>query len=40
MATAMAIIYYNLVKSGKRSIDQVPTNIREEVEAMLNEDDK
>lgn len=40
MATAMATIYYNLVKSGKRSIDQVPTNIREEVEAMLNEDDK
>ena len=40
MATAMATIYYNLVKSGKRSIDQVPTNIREEVEAMLNEDNK
>ena len=40
MATAMTTIYYNLVKSGKRSIDQVPTNIREEVEAMLNEDDK
>lgn len=40
MATAMATIYYNLVKSGKRSIDQVPTNIREEVEAMLNEDDE
>lgn len=38
MATAMAMIYYNLVKSGKRSIDQVPTKIRDEVEKMLNED--
>ena len=38
MATAMAIIYYNLIKSGKRTIEQVPIKIRNEVEALLNED--
>lgn len=37
MATAMAIIYYNLIKSGKRTIEQVPKKIRNEVEALLNE---
>ena len=37
MATAMAIIYYNLIKSGKRTIEQVPIKIRNEVEAFLNE---
>ena len=37
MATAMAIIYYNLIKSGKRTIEQVPIKIRNEVEALLNE---
>lgn len=37
MATAMAIIYYNLIKSGKRTIEQVPTKIRNEVEELLNE---
>lgn len=37
MASAMATIYYNLIKSGKRSLDQIPSKIREEVEAMLNE---
>lgn len=37
MATAMAIIYYNLIKSGKRTIKQVPIKIRNEVEALLNE---
>ena len=38
MATAMAIVYYNLIKSGKRTIEQVPKKIRNEVEALLNED--
>ena len=38
MATAMAIIYYNLIKSGKRTIEQVPKKIRNEVEGLLNED--
>ena len=38
MATAMAIIYYNLIKSGKRIIEQVPIKIRNEVEELLNED--
>ena len=37
MATAMAIIYYNLMKSGKRTIEQVPIKIRNEVEELLNE---
>lgn len=40
MATAMAIIYYNLIKSGKRTIEQVPIKIRNEVEELLNEDSK
>ena len=38
MATAMAIVYYNLIKSGKRTIEQVPIKLRDEVEALLNED--
>ena len=37
MATAMAIIYYNLIKNGKRTIEQVPIKIRNEVEELLNE---
>ena len=37
MATAIAIIYYNLIKSGKRTIEQVPIKIRNEVEELLNE---
>ena len=40
MATAMAIIYYNLIKSGKRTIEQVPIKIRNEVEELLNENSK
>ena len=40
MATAMAIVYYNLIKSGKRTIEQVPIKLRDEVEALLNEDAK
>ena len=38
MATAMAIVYYNLIKSKKRTIKQVPKKIRDEVEVLLNED--
>ena len=38
MATAIAIVYYNLIKSKKRTIKQVPKKIRDEVEALLNED--
>ena len=38
MATAMAIVYYNLIKSKKRTIKQVPKKIRNEVEVLLNED--
>ena len=38
MATAIAIIYYNLIKSGKRTIEQVPMKIRNEVEGLLNGD--
>ncbi|WP_267459302.1 CD1375 family protein [Brevibacillus composti] len=34
----MALIYYNLVKAGRRTIDQVPANLREEVQAMLDAD--
>ena len=38
MATAIAIVYYNLIKSGKRTIEQVPKKIRDEVVVLLNED--
>ena len=38
MATAIAIIYYNLIKSGKRTIEHGPKTIRNEVEVLLNED--
>ena len=32
----MAKIYYNLIKKGLKTIDDVPTNIREEVQALLD----
>ena len=38
MATAMSKIYYELVKNGKRTLTQVPKNLRKEVEEMLNEE--
>lgn len=38
MATAMSKIYYELVKNGKRTLAQVPKNLRKEVEEMLNEE--
>lgn len=31
----MVKIYYELVKAGKRTIQQVPTHLREEVQTML-----
>lgn len=34
---SIAKIYYELVKNGKRKIDEVPLNIRNEVEMMLDE---
>lgn len=33
----MAKIYYNLIKAGKKTIDDVPLKWREEVRRMLNE---
>ena len=38
MATAMSKIYYELVKSGKRELNQVPKSLRKEVEDLLNEE--
>lgn len=32
----MVKIYYNLIMAGKRTLDQVPSKWRTEVEAMLN----
>lgn len=32
----MAKIYYNLIKKGLKTIDEVPSNIREEVQALLD----
>ncbi|MED4583870.1 CD1375 family protein [Brevibacillus choshinensis] len=32
----MITIYYNLVKAGRRTIDQVPAKLQEEVRAMIN----
>ena len=34
----MAQIYYNLVKKGLKTIDDVPLKWREEVQAMLDAD--
>lgn len=33
----MAKIYANLIKKGFKTIDDVPKNLREEVEKILNE---
>ena len=32
----MAKIYYNLIKKGLKTIDDVPSNIREDVQALLD----
>jgi hypothetical protein len=36
---SLANIYYQLIKHKRRNKDDVPENLREEVEAMLNEND-
>ena len=35
MASAMARVYANLVKRGLKTLDEVPENLRAEVEALL-----
>lgn len=37
MATAMVMIYCNLIKKGKKTLDQVPIELKDEVERILNE---
>lgn len=37
MATAMAKVYYSLIKEGRKSIEDVPQKLRDEVERMINE---
>jgi hypothetical protein len=34
----MAIIYFNLIKAGRRTIESVPEQIRAEVQALLDQD--
>ncbi|WP_019123650.1 CD1375 family protein [Brevibacillus massiliensis] len=34
----MAHIYYRLIKEGLKTIDQVPTNLQKEVQALLDAD--
>lgn len=36
----MAKIYYNLVKKGLKTIDEVPEKIRAEVQALLDADNE
>ena len=36
---SLANIYYQLIKHKRRNKEDVPENLREEVEAMLNESD-
>lgn len=41
MASAMANVYYKLIKNNKRTIDQVqPDSLKEEVQAMLDAEAK
>ena len=35
----MAKIYYNLIKKGLRTIDEVPERIRAEVQALLDSEE-
>ncbi|WP_254476458.1 CD1375 family protein [Brevibacillus sp. HB1.4B] len=32
----MADIYYNLVKAGRRTIDQIPVHLQAEVQGMID----
>ena len=34
----MAVIYYRLIKAGRKTIDEVPENLRAEVQALLDAD--
>lgn len=34
----MAQVYYTLVKAGRRTIEEVPENLRTEVQALLDTD--
>lgn len=34
----MAQVYYTLIKNGLKTIDDVPEKLREEVEALLDQD--
>lgn len=36
----MAKIYYELIKKGLKTIDDVPANLRDEVQALLDADIK
>lgn len=36
----MAIIYYRLILKGKKTLDDVPANLRAEVEKLLKADEK
>jgi len=36
----MAKIYYNLIKKGLKTIDDVPEKIKEEVQALLDADNQ
>ena len=36
MASYMAKVYANLIRNGKKKIEEVPEKIRVEVEALLN----
>ena len=36
----MAKIYYNLIKKGLKTIDDVPEKLRSEVQALLDADEK
>jgi hypothetical protein len=36
----MAQIYANLIRKGRKTIEQVPAKLRAEVEAILAEDDE
>lgn len=35
MSLSMVQVYYKLVKAGSRTIEQVPENLRPEVQALL-----
>ena len=36
MASYMATVYADLIRKGRKTIEQVPEKLREEVEAALN----